>query len=157
MNIHAVVVDADGFRNEVQALVIAIEDKFDGNPVRCIGQPNMLGEGKTYGVLEETEPIIGFGEECPVLALVHAKEFLPVAFGENDFVGFLVKAAPRPVASSFDGQGNLVVGITQSRVIAIAYDIERGIHSIVAADGLVVLCRDIHDRQCAGWRHSPRA
>ena len=117
----------------------------------------MPGKSVADRILEKAEIVVGSSHQCPVLALVHAKEFLSLSLCKNDFVGFLVESGPRPVASAANGKRNLVGRTSESRIIAVGGDIHGGIDRCLTADVLLVFGGDIHHRQRAGRRNSKQS
>ena len=117
----------------------------------------MPGKSVADRILEKAEIVVGSSHQCPVFALVHAKEFLSLSLCKNDFIGFLVESGPSPVASAANGKRDLVGRTPESRIIAIGGDIHSCFDGCLTADVLLVFGGDIHHRQRAGRRNSKQS
>ena len=148
-DIHTVGTNADLFGQKIDTLVLTVHHQFHRHQTRCPSQTDRFAELEADIVLQITEVIVRARQETPVFVFGHTEHFL---FGvELDAVGFLVKAVPRPVASSFELSGHRCFAAAQGVVACVErVDIERaGDILLFAGDGYAVGRIEIDDRQIA--------
>ena len=107
-NLYAVGVDADGLGQEVQADVFAVEHHFHRALLRCEVKSAAAAQLEAHRVAEKSEVVVGMGEQCEMLAFLHAEQ---CRFGvEFEAVWLFVEACECIVAASFDFQCQRFVG-----------------------------------------------